>query len=209
MDVFDYENEILYNLNMNKNILLKYYIKEKKSAVEVARILGKSETGINYWMKKHGIKKRTISEAVYLKNNPKGDPFKIKIPNSLYLSELKGIGIGLYWGEGNKKNKYSIKLGNTDPALIKKFIEFLVKILGINKNDLKFSLQVFSDADPEKAKKYWIKYLNIKSQQFYKKITITKSGKVGTYKKKNKSGVLIVYYHNIKLRNILIDMLPL
>ena len=209
MDVFDYIYEILYNLDMDKNILLKYYIEEKKSASEIARIFNKSETGINYWMRKYGIKKRTISEAVYLKNNPKGDPFKVNKPDSLYLAELKGFGLGLYWGEGNKKNKYTIKLGNTDSALIEKFIEFLVKILGVDKNDLKFSLQIFSDINPEKAKKYWVKYLKINPKQFYKKITITKSGKVGTYKKKNEFGVLIVYYHNIKLRNILIDMLPL
>lgn len=194
---------------MDKKILLKYYIKEKKSISEIANILGKSETGINYWIKKYEIKKRTISEAVYLRNNPNGDPFNVKVPDNLYLSELKGLGIGLYWGEGSKKNKNSIKLCNTDPALINKFIEFLVKILGVDKNNLKFSLQVYNDINPRDAKKYWIDYLKIKPEQFYNKITITKSDKSGTYKRKNKLGVLNVYYHNTKLRNILIEMLPL
>ena len=124
---------------MDKNILLKYYFKEKKSVPEMAMILGRSENGINYWMKKHGIKKRSISEAVYLKNNPHGDPFKVKAPDNLYSAELKGLGLGLYWGEGNKKNKNSIRLANTDPKLIQKFIEFLAKILGVNKKNIKFS----------------------------------------------------------------------
>ena len=194
---------------MDKNILLKYYIKEKKSISEIARILSKSETGINYWMKKHGIQKRTISESIYLKNNPNGDPFDVKVPNNLYLAELKGVGIGLYWGEGSKKNKNSIKLCNSDPALIDKFIEFLIKILGVDKNNLKFSLQVYKDANPEDVKKYWVDYLKIKPEQFYNKITITESKKSGTYKNKNKLGVLNVYYHNTKLRDILIKMLPL
>lgn len=194
---------------MDKNILLKYYVKEKKSISEIAKILNRSETGVNYWIKKYEIKKRTISEAIYLKNNPDGDPFNVKKPSNPYLSELKGLGIGLYWGEGNKKNKHSIKLGNTDPFLIKKFIEFLIKILGVKKDDLKFSLQIFSDIDPKKAKKYWIEFLNIKPGQFYKKITVTKTGKIGKYKKKSENGVLIVYYHNVKLRDILVDMLPL
>jgi hypothetical protein len=194
---------------MDKKILLKYYIKEKKSISEIADILGKSETGINYWIKKYSIKKRTISEAIYLKNNPDGDPFTVKIPDNLYLSELKGIGIGLYWGEGSKKNKNSIKLCNTDPALIGKFIEFLVKILGVDKKLLKFSLQIYDDLDSEEVKKFWVEHLKIEPEQFYNKITITKSDKLGTYKKKNKLGVLNVYYHNTKLRNILIEMLPL
>jgi len=194
---------------MEKDILIKYYFKKRKSVPEMAKILKKSENGINYWMSKHGIEKRSISEAVYLKNNPAGDPFKIKTPDNLYLAELKGFGLGLYWGEGNKKNKNSIKLANTDTGLINKFIEFLVEIFGVRKSDIKFSLQVFSDVDPEKVRKYWIKNLNIKASQFYKTITITKSSKLGTYREKNKYGVLMVYYHNTKLRNILIDMLPL
>ncbi len=194
---------------MNKKMLLKYYIKEKKSIFEIAKIFEKSETCINYWMSKHGIKKRTISEAIYLKNNPNGDPFKIKKPNTLYLAELKGFGLGLYWGEGNKKNKNSIKLANTDPLLIKKFIEFLVKILGAEKKKIRFSLQVFSDVDPNEAKKYWLDKLRVKSDQFCKKTTVTQSGKIGNYKEKNKYGVLTIYYNNTKLRNILIDMLPL
>ncbi|MFZ2975631.1 MAG: hypothetical protein WA055_03340 [Candidatus Moraniibacteriota bacterium] len=196
-------------MSINKDILSKYYLEEKKSVCEIAEILGKSETGINYWMNKYKIKKRTISDAVYIKNNPNGDPFKIKTPNNLYLAELRGFGLGLYWGEGNKANKNSVKIANTDPELIKKFIEFLVKILGVDKKKIKFSLQVFSDVSPQKAKKYWIDQLKIDPKQFYKKITVTQSGKIGTYKKKNIYGVLMVYYHNTKLRNILINMLPL
>ena len=194
---------------IKKNILIKYYLEEKKSVAQIASIFKKSETSINYWMSKYNIKKRTISEAIYLKNNPKGDPFKIKYPNNFYLAELKGTGLGLYWSEGNKKNKNSIKLANTDPMLVKKFVEFLIKILGVNKRNLKFSLQVFSDVNPYVAENYWIKYLKIKSSQFCRKITVTQSGKIGTYKKKNKYGVATVYCHNTKLRNILIDMLPL
>ncbi len=196
-------------MNISRQILSKYYLKENKSVSEIASILKKSETGVNYWMKKYKIKKRTISEAIYLKDNPKGDPFKIKKPKNLYFSELKGLGLGLYWGEGNKLNKNSIKLANTDPALINKFIEFLINILGVDNNKIKFSLQIFSDINPVKAKKYWIKTLKVKSSQFSKKITITESGKIGTYRRKSKYGVLTVYFHNKKLRNILIKMLPL
>ena len=210
-DVVDHKSLMIYYINMsiNKEKLFKYYFKEKKSISEIAGILGKSENGINYWMNKFGFKKRSIGEAIYLKNNPKGDPFKVMEPNNLYLAELRGFGLGLYWGEGNKKNKNSIRLANTDPALIGKFIEFLVKILGIKKEDVKFSLQIFSDISPIEAKKYWIKQLKIKDYQFYSGITITKSGKIGNYKNKSKYGVLTIYYHNTKLRNILIDMLPL
>lgn len=194
---------------MSKDKLNYYYNVEKKSIKDISIIFNKSETGINYWMKRFGIKKRSISEALYLKNNPDGDPFSIKKDLNVELAELKGFGLGLYWGEGNKTQKNSIKLGNTDPELIKKFIEFLVKILGIKKERIRFSLQVFSDMDPEKARNFWIKELGVSRAQFSNKVTVTKSGKIGNYKKKSKYGVLTVYYNNTKLRNILISMLPL
>ena len=196
-------------MSIDKEKLSKYYFKENKSISEIAKLLGRSENGINYWMKKYGLKKRSISEAVYLKNNPNGDPFKVKKPDSLYLAELKGMGLGLYWGEGNKRNKNSVKLTNTDVGLINKFIEFLVRILGIAKDDIKFSLQVYNDVDPEEARRYWINKLDIKASQFYKTVWFTKSDKSGTYKEKNKHGVVIIYYHNTKLRNVLVNMLPL
>lgn len=193
---------------MNKQILEKYYLKQKKSSREIAFIFNKSESGINYWIKKHDIPKRTISDAVYLKHNPKGDPFELREIKTLELAELKGFGLGLFWGEGNKKNKTSIRLGNTDHNLIKKFIEFLVKICKINKNKLRFSLQIFSDINPIEAKNFWKNGLKIKESQFSKKITVSISKKAGNYKNKMKYGVLTVYYHNKKLRDIIVNMLP-
>ncbi len=196
-------------MKITKEKLEHYYFAKKMSVKEMTNVFIRSETCISYWMKKYGIKKRTISESVYLKNNPNGDPFKIRKDLNSELTELKGIGIGLYWGEGNKRNKNSIKIGNTDPALIKKFIEFLVKILGVKRKNIRFSLQVFSDMNSEKAKRYWLEELKVDPAQFSKKITITHSGKVGNYKRKTQYGVLTMYYHNTKLRNILIAMLPL
>ena len=193
---------------MNKQILENYYLKQRKSTSEIAKILNKSESGINYWIKKHGIPKRTISDAIYLKHNPEGDPFKTREATTLELAGLKGLGIGLFWGEGNKKNKTSVRLGNTDHNLIKKFIEFLIKICGIDKNDLRFSLQIFSDINPVEAKEFWKNNLKIKERQFGKKITVSISKKRGNYKNKMKYGVLTVYYHNKKLRDIMVNMLP-
>lgn len=194
---------------MEKETLENLYLKEYKSVNEISKILNRSETTVNYWMKKYSIKKRKISDAIYLKNNPCGDPFEIILPRNLYEAELKGFGLGLYWGEGNKKNKNSIKLGNTDPKLIQKFMEFLIRILGVKKEKIKFSLQIFSDIDPNEAKKYWLNFLQVDENQFSKKITVTSTGKIGNYKQKNRFGVLTIYYHNTKLRNVLLNMLPL
>ena len=86
------------------------------SMMEIAGKMGHSPSGIKYWMDKLNIPRRSRSEATYLKRNPNGDPFKIK--NKLNKNEilLKGLGLGLYWGEGDKSpNNTSVRLSNTDP----------------------------------------------------------------------------------------------
>ena len=101
-----------------------------------------------------------------------------------------------------------MRLGNTDSKLIGKFIEFLVRFFSVDKGDMQFGLQIFSDIEPSKAMEFWISELGIKSDQLFKP-TITKSGSIGTYKKKSEFGVLQILYHNKKLRDLLISKLPM
>ncbi|MEK7187959.1 MAG: hypothetical protein AAB691_03900 [Patescibacteria group bacterium] len=193
---------------IEKKYLEEKYIRNKKSTREIAIELKCSEHKVNYWLGKHNILKRNISEAIYLYHNPNGDPFVFYEPKNQEESFLFGLGLGLYWGEGTKADKMSVRLGNTDPNLIKKFIEFLVVIFGIDRLDLRFGLQLFSDMNVEEAMDFWMKSLRISKAQFYK-VVVTPSHKIGTYRKKTLYGVLTVYYHNKKLRDLLISKLPL
>ncbi len=183
------------------------YVVKKSSMAEVASDFECSIHKISYWMDRYGIARRSISEAIYQKHNPLGDPFRIKKPKTLREAELYGLGIGLYWGEGTKKNKYAVRLGNTDPELIIVFIKFLKELCGIRVSKLRYGLQLFSDIEPEEALAYWMKKLKAGRSQFFK-ITVTISGAIGTYRNKSKYGVLTVYYGNKKLRDILVDALP-
>lgn len=187
------------------------YIEKGKSAFEISKDLRCSEHKINYWLCRYNIPKRSIADAMYKKNNPNGDPFKIKEIKALKDAKLYGLGLGLYWGEGNKKNKNSIRLGNTDPSIIRRFIEFLIKILGIKKSKLKFGLQIFSDISKKKALNFWLKELssfNVSTSQFFK-VTITPSRSIGNYREKSKYGVITVHFSNTKLKKIIDSMLPL
>ena len=60
---------------MDKKLLELWYLRDKKSVHTIARELKCSDGKINYWMEKHFIPKRSISDAIYTKHNPKGDPF--------------------------------------------------------------------------------------------------------------------------------------
>ena len=188
-------------------ILERFYLSRKKSVPEIANLLNCSEHKVNYWLRKYAIPKRSISEAIYIKNHPHGDPFKVKEPLTNEEFRLYGLGVGLYWGEGHRKSKTSIRLGNTDPKLIRKFMDFLVRICGVKRRDIAFSLLIFSDIEPTLAKNFWIKALRIKPAQIRGKITVIKSGSIGNYRQKSKYGVLILQYHNRKLRDIVMNMI--
>lgn len=189
---------------INKEILEGFYIKKRLSAKEISIILKCSETKIHYWLSKHKFKKRSISEAVYVKANPTGDPFSFSKPTNNMEWFLYGLGIGLYWGEGNKLNKQAVRLGNTDPDLIRKFLEFLHTFYSIDVKRLRFGIQVFSDCNPVVAKNFWVQRLGVSESQFHKKVIVTKSTKPGTYVIKNKYGVLTVYFSNTKLRDMIV-----
>ena len=153
-----------------------------------------------YWMRKFNIPRRSRSEATYVKLNPNGDPFKIKNKLNKEEIELRGIGLGIYWGEGDKSpNNTSVRIGNTDPFLIKKFREFLRKIYQAKEEKFSYGLILFNDIKESKAVNFWRKHLGIKRKQLGKITIIPPQGK-GTYKKKSKYGVLTIGFTNKKLK---------
>ena len=85
------------------DLLKELYLRQKLSSRMIAKKIGCSTSKVNYWLARHAIPKRDISEAVYVLNNPEGDPFEYKKPKTLQSAFLEGLGVGLYWGEGNKK----------------------------------------------------------------------------------------------------------
>lgn len=99
---------------LEKQILQNLY-SEGLSMSDIANRLGVSANQVVYWMEKFGLDRRSRSEALYVKNNPDGDPFKIKMELNDYDKFLLGLGLGIFWGEGMKMSKSGVRVGNTDP----------------------------------------------------------------------------------------------
>jgi hypothetical protein len=191
----------------NKEKARELYLLGEKSMMDIALYFNCSVHKVKYWLNKSNVQIRSISEAIYLKNNPNGDPFIFRMPKTKAEAILYGIGLGLYWGEGTKTNKGAIRLGNTDPELILVFINFLTTFFTIKKRNLKFALQIFSDMNPDIALDFWIKKLKVSRSQFSKTV-VTVSGSIGTYKNKTKYGVMSVHYNNVKATKILQSLIP-
>ncbi|MES2668295.1 MAG: hypothetical protein V4644_01215 [Patescibacteria group bacterium] len=192
--------------DFSKVQLERLYVTDKLSSKEIATKFNCSENKINYWMRKYQIPKRTIADAVYQKLNPHGNPFKETSIDSLSDAFLLGLGTGLFWGEGNKRDKNTVRLGNSDPDLMRAFLFFLENRFQISRHRLRFGLQVFSDMDYKRTEKFWIDKLSLESTQFYKTV-ITVSGKIGTYTQKTEYGVLTIYFHNKKLRDLIVGQI--
>jgi hypothetical protein len=191
--------------NLTEKKLRDLYLIDKKSVADIAKIFKCSERGINYWFQKYNIPKRTISEAVYIKCNPEGDPFNVKNKLSKEEKELKSLGLGLYWGEGDKSpNNTSVRLGNTDPFLLKKFREFLRKIYNVKEEKIKYGLILFNDVKEITAINFWKNHLGIKRKQLGKITIVPPQGK-GTYKRKSEYGVLIIIFSNKKLKEQILN----
>jgi hypothetical protein len=162
---------------------------------------------VQWHLDKQGIRRRTRSEAGYVKHNPAGDPFALRTPKTLEEAKLLGLGIGLYWGEGTKASPTAVRLGNTDSALLRKFVKFLTDMCGVPTGRIKYGLQIFEDIDAATAVSYWMKELNITREQFLPTIVVSPAQGRGTYRRKSKYGVVTIYFNNKKLRDILVNML--
>jgi hypothetical protein len=185
-----------------KKKLVDLYEHKGLSAAEIGHLYGCSVSKINYWLHKYHIPKRTISEAVYQRSNPSGDPFLFTPPKQLTDMYLYGLGIGLFWGEGNKRNPTSVRLGNSDPHLITLFITFLRTIYNIDEKRLRFGLQIFSDMNADEALTFWMRHLHV-DKSCFQKVVVTPTRGRGSYKNKSRHGVLTVYFNNKKLRDML------
>ena len=193
-------------INSTDKEKIKKLYRKGFSMMEISQKLGYSYNAVVYWMKKLKIPCRSVSDALYQKLNPKGDPFNIKKNLTPEDQRLFGLGMGIYWGEGNKLNKHSVRLGNSDPKLIKLFRDFLIKICGVKKEKFLYNLLLFNDASKNKALSFWNKELGLASGQI-KSVTSLKPRGKGTYKKKSMTGVLTIEVGNVKLKKEIDKML--
>jgi transposase-like protein len=72
--------------------------------------------------------------------------------------ELLLVGAALYWAEGSKAKEWrpweSVRFTNSDPAMIKVFLEFL-RAMDVDSSRLRFAVQIHESADVTAAEAFW------------------------------------------------------
>ena len=69
----------------------------------------------------------------------------------------------LYWAEGHKK---SFVFTNTDDQMLKLYVQFLNKILGVKREDYRVLIRTSDPIVPDSALLHWSKTLNLPSSAF-------------------------------------------
>jgi hypothetical protein len=83
----------------------------------------------------------------------------------------------------------SLRLGNTDPELIRMYIKFLTDICGVRLEKIRYGLQLFNDSNQDKAINFWMKRLQVDRSSFMPTISIVAPQGKGTYKKRMSMGL--------------------
>ena len=183
---------------MEKAVLEKLYNKDRLSMTAIGKKMGYSSRTICYWMQRHGIKRRSWSEAIYSWHNPT-EPFQPKTGLSPEEEKLKAVALGIFLGEGNRRSKYYVRVGNSDPLVLKLFIAFLRNICGVFESRIHVGLIVHPDVEVAGALSYWSRELRVPASNFHKPTVLKPRGK-GTYGYRCPYGVATVIVGNIKLR---------
>lgn len=99
-------------------------------------------------------------------------------------------GIMLYWGEGDKSQKYNqVRLSNSDEDLLKVYIGFLRTVCNVPEQRIKAWVLLYPDIDSDICLTFWRKHLRMSHSQFIKPTVI--QGRHPT--KRLTNGVCTVY----------------
>ena len=86
-----------------------------------------------------------------------------KVVKNLSSKEKMLFACALYWGEGSKKD---FGLSNTDPELIKSFINILRNVFNIQNDRLRISIRIYEDLDRDRCLNFWSRIVDIEKEKF-------------------------------------------
>jgi hypothetical protein len=198
--------------------------KKGKSIREIESSLGIPRSTLSYWFKNV---KLTTSQYILLQDRHKKSLISARIKAIVWHNQQKtkrlqlaekeagrilqkikdspeNIELGLallYLGEGFKKSPRT-GIGNSDPLILKFFLQILLKLYKIKLEKIRFELHLRADQDPQKIKKYWAKELKISYHNF-KSVSIDKRT-IGKSTYKDYKGVCVIDCGNIAIQRKLV-----
>jgi len=172
----------------NKAIELR---KQGFSYSEILKEIPVAKSSLSLWLKsvklansqKQRLTNKKLASALKGAKKRKDDRIKItkeikdkaqKEVGKLTNRELWLVGIALYWGEGSKEKDYrpgsGMQFSNSDPFMIKIFIEWLLKIIKVSKEKIYFEIYIHENHknNTNRAIDYWSKHTGFPKNFFFR-----------------------------------------
>lgn len=182
---------------------IRAFRKKGKTYTEISEVLKLPKSTVAWWLKdfklSKEIEKKIIEKsrkkwrkAITDYNNVYGklrsqkaaairEKYKqkgIKEIKKISKKELKLIGSALYWAEGGKKNRNSLRFSNSDPLMIEVIMKFFREVCNIPNEKIKARIHIYPQINPKIATNYWKKVTNLPRINFQKhQIQISQASK--------------------------------
>jgi len=83
-------------------------------------------------------------------------------------TSLFWLGLGLYWAEGAKTERWRAVFYNSDPAINRIMMRFFREICHIADTDMRIQLVLHRNINEEKARLFWTKELSLPVDNFFR-----------------------------------------
>lgn len=153
-----------------------------------SKVEAKIEAYRNTMRRKKEVKEREVYEK-YLRIF--GD-----LPGQVMLTS----GLVLYLAEGGKTSYYNVTLANTDPTIIKFFVQWLCVFFKIPKSKLRAHLHLYENMDTEKERRFWKNELGFEDYQFYKPYITRYKRSSFLYKESFRHGTCSIYLSGLEYK---------
>lgn len=81
------------------------------------------------------------------------------------------IGLALFWAEGGRRERFSVRFANSDPVIIKAIMQFFRKICKVDDGKFTYSVHLHPNIEEIKAINFWLKLTQSSFSQFRKSQT--------------------------------------
>jgi transposase len=185
------------SIEKGKAIILR---KKGHSIKQIAKEIGVSKASVSMWVRAIKLKPNQLA-ALKLNEHSRSVIDKRRITrlrneeekrsvimkksgndiHSLSKTDLKNIGISLYWAEGRKRGGRFVSFSNSDPKMIKIIMRFFREVCEVGENRFRGHIHTHSHLSVAASEKYWSQVSSIPLNQFYKtycKPSISSKGKM-------------------------------
>lgn len=204
-------------MKVNEKKIALEYRKQGMSIGDIATRLTVSKSTVSLWVRdtvldnkariklslknsSNEVTEKRRSSRLRTENDKKENAYKLagRHINSISKQELRFLALGIYWGEGGKVQKGSVRISNSDPEIILIIMKFFREHCLVEDGKFRALIHTHSKTQVESAEVYWSNLIKIPRKQFYK--TYIQKNKVGVGKRKTLPyGTLDVYIPDVKL----------